>query len=61
VSLQHCSLAVEEEEEQILSKEMEMDFEPELKVLVKQRKMKDSTSMTDTQPVSIGGRITVSF
>ena len=61
MSAKHCSLAIEEVREQSLSANEEIDFEPELKVLVNKRYRENSESTTENQPVRIGGRITISF
>jgi hypothetical protein len=61
VSAKNCSLAIEEVREQSLSANDQIDFEPELKVLVSRRFRKNSDSVTENESVKIGGRITISF
>lgn len=56
-----CSLAVEEVKDEELLKEVETDFEPQLKILVNKRWKSDSDSATDSTPVCIRGRMTISF
>lgn len=54
------SLAVDEAKEEDLLKDVEQDFQPQLKILVNKR-WNDSDSTTEATPVSIEGRITISF
>ncbi|CCB92168.1 putative uncharacterized protein [Waddlia chondrophila 2032/99] len=47
--------------EEGLLEEVEINFEPQLKILVNKRWKADSDSITDSAPVSIRGRMTISF
>lgn len=61
MSQKSSSLAVEEVVEQNHRDGIDVVFEPELKVLINKRYLEDSESVTEVKPVSIRGRITVSF
>lgn len=61
VSPKPCSLAVDEMKEEGLLEEVEINFEPQLKILVNKRWKADSDSIADSAPVSIRGRMTISF
>lgn len=54
------SLAVDEVKEEDLLKDVEKDFQPQLKVLINKR-WNNSDSTTEVTPVCIEGRITISF
>jgi len=61
VSSKVCSLAFDEVEleEQKHDHDMEMFYQPELKVLVNRRMLEDSSA--GSEPISVKGRINVSF
>lgn len=58
VSPKYSSLALDEAKEQH-NQELEMDFEPELSLLIPARQM--SLMDSSSQIIKIGGRVTVSF
>ena len=60
MSSKQCSLAVEEIKEPS-HEEVVINFKPELKVLINKQYTKNSDLQMDTKPVSIRGRITISF
>jgi hypothetical protein len=60
VSPKPCSLAVDEIKEEDLLK-VGHDFEPQLTILINKHWNNDSDSSTDSKPVCIRGRMTISF
>ena len=61
MSSKPCSLAVDEIRDEELLEEVESNFEPQLKILINKRWKDHSDSAADTDPVSIRGRMTISF
>lgn len=61
MSQKSYSLALDELKDSNIDSSDNQKFEPQLKVLIKSKYVKDSVSNESTEPVKIRGRITVSF